>query len=165
MPVSRHALKVVVAALAALAMTAQAQAATCWKPAEIGAARTNQLRTMMLVVSLRCKAGGINFHAAYERFLTSHAASLQEAQAELQAHFGAGQSREGKRALDSYLTDVANGYGSGRTDMVTCRSFEAVASELASAVENRDMLASIAMDMVRDPLLDAPRCPQVVRKP
>lgn len=162
MSVTRPGLRIAFALAGAAALFAaqSASAAACWQPATIGAARLNEFRTLMLVVTLRCKAGGIDFRPSYESFLARHAEEIGRAQQQLAAHFGADRTREGRLVMDRYLTSIANSYGSGRSDRMACGSFEAIANELSRPAVGPDMLETLALEMVRDPQLDAPRCPR-----
>lgn len=152
-----HTLASCVAGLA-LIFAGTAHASACWDAQTVGAARISEFETMLMVSSLRCRAGGFDFHESYERFADTYKAAFGAAQLRLKAHFDAGGSDGGRLAYDRYLIGVANFYGTGKTDADTCHAFEAINRELGDAAANPDLLPMIAMEMVRDPQIGGTRC-------
>lgn len=145
-------------ASASLAGSAIAQPAICWDAGAIGAARISEFQIMMMDASLRCNAKGFDIRASYDRFLAAHRTAFGKAEASLKAHFGVLPGDKKRNAYDNYLISLANYYGGGRTDAEVCGQFEIVAGQLGAARDASDLLATVAMAMVRDPKIDGPRC-------
>jgi len=160
MTYQRHTIASCIAGLA-LIIAGTAHASACWDARTVGAARISELETMLLLSSLRCRIIGFDFHESYDHFADTYKDVFDAAQFTLKTHFDADGSDGGRREYDRYLTGVANFYGTGRTDADTCHAFEAINTELGSAAANSDMIPMIAMEMVRDPHFDGPRCPSV----
>ena len=134
-------------------------AAPCWTPEATDAARVQELETMLMTVSLRCRATGQDLGEAFTHFRILHSQHLAKVLARLGEHFGADKSVAGKRALDHFLIQLANQFGLGQTDHNTCRTFDALIRELAGSGATADMLETFALTMIREPHIDGPRCP------
>ncbi len=80
------------------------------------------------------------------------------AQDRLKLHFG-GSQPAGRQDSQRYITTIANRYGTGQANPGTCQRFQIIHRKLVKGPANQDLLATIAMAMVRDPFLDGPRCP------
>jgi hypothetical protein len=94
-----------------------------------------------------------------------HKGALAAAHDLLKARFGEKAKVDAKGGdYDRFLTGIANFYGMGKTETGICRQFEAVLGELGQATANADFLASMVMQMVRDPHLDSARCILTPRK-
>lgn len=145
-------------ALAGLLLAPSAQAAACWQAAEIGAARINELETLLMTTSLRCRSIGIDFRDEHDRMVASYNPMFAAAQDRLKVHYGA-KTAAGRQDFQRYITTIANRYGTGQVNAATCQRFQIIHRELVNGPANHDLLATIAMAMVRDPWLDAPRCP------
>jgi hypothetical protein len=145
------------AATLALAAALPAQAATCWDARTIGAARINELGTMMMTASLRCRIAGVDFRDSLDRASRTFRQEFDAAHDRLQRHF-AGSGADGGMAYGRFLTRIANLYGAGRADRGTCRALAAVNEELARPGVERDLLMLVALEMVRDPRIDGPTC-------
>lgn len=150
----------------ALASAGTAQAAGCWDAPHIGAARVAEFQTLMMVATLRCKSIGVDLHDRYEHFLEVHRATLRGAQDNLRLHFAEGAPRGAPvaasgGAFDHFLTGVANFYGMGSTNAGVCERVGLLLTELGKVESTADLLAGVMMEMVRDPHLDAARCPAV----
>lgn len=145
-------------AWAGLAGAATAQSAQCWDAGAVGAARISEFQIMMMDASLRCKAKGFDIRESYERFLATHRAVFAKAETSLKAHFGILPGDRKHNAYDNYLISLANYYGAGKTDAETCGQFDVVAGQLGGVRDNGDLLATVAIAMVRDPRIDGPRC-------
>ncbi len=145
-------------ALAALLHAPAAAAAACWQAAEIGAARINELETLLMTTSLRCRTVGIDFRDEHDRMVTSYNPMFAAAQDRLKVHYGA-KTAAGRLEFQSYITTIANRYGTGQVNAATCQRFQIIHRELSHGPADADLLATIAMAMVRDPWLDGPRCP------
>ncbi|MBC2669153.1 hypothetical protein ACFOON_09280 [Novosphingobium piscinae] len=138
------------AALALLGLAGPALASPCWAPATMGAARISELNTLLMASNLRCKRVGVNFADSYEKVLVAHGAAFRAAEARLRAHFGVDHS-DSADDYDSYVVSIANHYGGGRADPGTCAQLGTIAAALAAAPGNADLLATIAIQMIRDP--------------
>lgn len=154
----RHGIATCLAGIALMA-TGSAHGSDCWDAPSVGAARISELETMLMVVSLRCRAKGFDFHDSYERFAENYKAAFSAAQVTLKTHFGASGSEAGHRAYDSYLIGIANFYGTGKTDADTCHAFKVMNEELGGAAANPDLLPVIALEMVPDPRVAGAKCP------
>ncbi len=149
---------------AALATAAPPPAANCWTPDTIGAARIREMEIMLRGVSLRCRHVGRHMDSDFERFRIAQQGVLQVTDGKLKARFGADQSRAGQLSYDRYMIRLFNSYGQGTTTPQTCAMFHAVIGELARPATTADRVAALAFDLVRDPLLDSPRCPPVTAR-
>lgn len=129
----------------------------CWAPATMGAARISELNTLLMASSLRCRRVGVDFAPGYEKVLAAHGAAFRQAEQRIRAHFGVDRS-DSRDDYDSYVVSIANLYGAGRADRATCAQLGAIADALGAAPGNTDMLATIAIQMIRDPHA-GPRCP------
>lgn len=142
------------AAIAGLALSAPVQARGCLDSETLMAARLNEFGTMMMAVSLRCKAAGVDIAPGYEAMLTAHRTIFAAADRRLRAFF-AGQPR----AFDAYSTKLGNRYGGGATDMASCQRFERVARDLSADV-SASALGKVVFAMVARPRIDAEACPK-----
>lgn len=158
---STSGLRLAAAATLGLALPAQALPAlpgsACWAPATMGAARISELNTLLMASSLRCRRVGVDFAPGYEKVLAAHGAAFRQAEQRIRAHFGVDRS-DSRDDYDSYVVSIANLYGAGRADRATCAQLGAIADALGAAPGNTDMLATIAIQMIRDPHA-GPRCP------
>ena len=142
-----------------LVLATTAHATPCWTPEAIDAARVQEFEVMLSTVSLRCRATGHDLGEGFARFRVLHGQHLEQVLARLGEHFGADKSVAGRRALDHFLIQLANQFGLGRTDLDTCRTFDALMRELAGSGATTDMLETLALTMIREPHIDGPRCP------
>lgn len=149
----------IAAALAVAMLASPAAAAPCWAPAAIDAARVQQFEIMLMSVSLRCRLVGVDLARPFEQFRETHKIRLEAVLGALEEHYGARSSREGKRDLDHFVIQLANGFGGGRSDAASCQGFGAVLAELNATANPAEALESFAFAMVRDPFIDGPRCP------
>jgi len=133
-------------ALAGLTIAQGAQAATCMDGETEHAARLVEFETLMMTVSLRCVHVGQDLRPAYERMVGANAAAFLAANATVKRSLGAND-----HALDRYVTQVANRYGGGATDLGRCRMFEAVAAQLATGPVSGKMLDTVADAMIGTP--------------
>jgi hypothetical protein len=148
------------AAISAAALMASPAAATpCWAPEAIDAARIQQFEVMLMSVSLRCRVTGVDLAGHFEHFRDTHKATLEHVLAVLEEHYGARRSVQGKRDLDHFVIQLANGFGGGRSDSASCQGFGAVLAELDRTANPSEGLETFAFAMVRDPFIDGPRCP------
>lgn len=148
----------VVAALTGAGQAAAEPAPRCWAPGTVEAARVAELHTMLMAVTLRCRAAGIEIGASYDAFLKTHKKPLEDAHQIVRGHYGEARKALGRGAYDQYLTRLANFYGSGKTDAATCGSFELVGRALAAAEASRESLHGLARHAIREPRLDAAHC-------
>ena len=157
----RRRLHRLAAAVAMAAMASPAAASPCWGPALLGAARISELNTLLMTSNLRCKRTGVNFSDSYEKVLRTHVAAFRAAEARLRAHFGIDHS-DSSDDYDSYVVSIANFYGGGRADPATCSQLGAIATTLGNAAGDAELLATIAIQMIRDPRT-GPHCPAATR--
>jgi hypothetical protein len=135
-----------------------AEEAECWTSASVGAARLRELQIMFMGVSLRCVSKGVDIRPNYENFLAANKKALNAAHDQLKLHYGIATKKIGNGEYDQFQTRLANHYGTGKTDVQNCKSFGVLMDELSGNASSPDMLASVAMDMVRDPRIDGTRC-------
>lgn len=133
-------------ALAGLLIAQGAQAAACMDSETEHAVRLVEFEILMMTVSLRCVHVGQDSRPTYERMVGAHAATFTAANAAVKRRLGAGN-----HALDRYVTQVANRYGGGATDLGRCRMFETVAAQLATGSADTRMLDTVADAMIRTP--------------
>lgn len=149
------------AAVLAVAMVggnaAPAFAANCWQQQEVAAAMVRDLQTRMMVAGLKCRGGGPDMLAAYNRFVRTHRGTIQKHNDILRARFirmkGA---KAGERAYDSYTTALANNYGATAADNNACEDMEKLAKRAAS--ERAANLAAVAEDYGLKPDMDGGAC-------
>lgn len=152
-------LPLIIVVFCSLAGNAVAQPPKCWEPAAIGAARISEVQIMLMGASIRCNTKGFDIRESYRRFLVAHRKAIDAAEAGLKLHFGIAEGARRHNAFDNYQIALANHYGGGRTDEATCKQFGIVAGLLGDQEGNSDLLATVAMQLVRDPRIDGPRCP------
>lgn len=140
------------AALLGLVVSGPAQARACLDTEVLTAARLNEFATMMMGVSLRCKAAGLDISPGYDAMLTAHRSIFAAADRRLRAFF-AGE----RRAFDIYSTKLGNRYGGGATDPANCQRFERVAQGLSANVSVA-ALGRVVFAMVTQPHIDGEIC-------
>ncbi len=148
-------------ATAALALCSApaANAASCWAPAAISAARISEFDIMLMTTTLRCRSTHNEIQANYERFAKAHRSTLDDAHGKLRAHFGVtAKTRNGANGYDRFLISLANFYGAGETTKATCSRFAALAAALGEIADSLDALQSVIFAVVRDPRIDGARC-------
>lgn len=147
---------------AALALAAQialiaapARGAACWTERTTPAAQLRQLDVMLMVGSLRCRAGADDYRAAYDRFLLRHRAYLGGANHRILDDFSA---RLGPLAamdtLDHASVRMANHYGVRGT--YGCHELNLVTAALANAPDEE---LDHAADVLIGPELEDGGCP------
>lgn len=144
---------VIASALAGLVAGNPVQAEQCLDRQTLAAARVQEFGAMMMAVSLRCRAIGVDIAPGYEAMLGAHQRAFAAADRHLRT-FHAGQGH----AFDRYTTQLGNRYGGGATDPANCRRFEHVASDLA-AKPDAASLGRVALAMVAQPRLGGRVCP------
>lgn len=119
------------AALAASSLLASvpAQAAGCWGPRAVDAAKLRNLDIMLMVTALHCRKGADNFQPAYHDFAAAHQGELNAANAVLRDALGEGPGGA-TRALDKMSVVIANSFGTGHPEM-GCAQLASVARDLA----------------------------------
>ncbi|MFM2372886.1 MAG: hypothetical protein RIS85_2608 [Pseudomonadota bacterium] len=142
------------AVLAGMVSAAPVQAQQCLDRETLAAARVQEFGTMMMAVSLRCRAIGVDIAPGYEAMLGAHQRTFAAADRRLRSFYAAQN-----HAFDRYSTQLGNRYGGGATDPANCRRFEHVASDLAA---NPDVasLGRVALAMVAQPRVEGPVCPR-----
>ncbi|AWW74537.1 S-adenosyl-L-homocysteine hydrolase [Erythrobacter sp. KY5] len=115
--------------------------------AQSDAGEAHKLRTldiMLMVSSLRCRNGRDDFRAEYQRFASSHLATLNRAGATLQRSLAGGSGGGGARALDRIGVQIANRYGDGHPWM-NCAQLGALARSLGK--HSDEVLLAEAADL------------------
>lgn len=129
----------------AMAAAGPAQAA-CWTPAQVSAARVQELDTMLMVAALRCRNGGTDMLATYNALVTRHRAVLAAGNNEVRGYFTTAVGAKGMMAAyDTHITRVANRYGAGGG--LSCEELTTVAQALlveASSIDALDVHAQRA---------------------
>jgi hypothetical protein len=138
-------------AATALLLPLPAHAQVCLDRETLVAAQVHEFEAMMMAVSLRCKAIGVDISADYEAMLATHAPVFAAADRRLRAHFTEGRSYE------RYATQLGNRYGGGATDPANCQRFEAVARSLA-AQPAISALGKVVASMVTEPRITGAVC-------
>ena len=133
-------MKIFAGCAAALAMSAlpilslgvatPAQAAGCWGPRAVAAAKLRNLDIMLMVTALRCRMGADNFQPDYYDFSAAHQAELNVANGVLRAQFTGGGATAANRALDKMSTGIANSYGMGHPEL-GCSELHQITRDLA----------------------------------
>lgn len=140
-------------AVSTLLLPLPAQAQGCLDRETLVAAQVHEFEAMMMAVSLRCKAIGVDISADFEAMLATHAPVFAAADRRLRAHFAEGRSYE------SYATQLGNRYGGGATDPANCQRFDAVARNLA-AQPAISALGKVVAAMVAQPRITGAVCRQ-----
>ena len=147
------------AALAAssLVATAPAQAAACWGPQAVNAAKLRNLDIMLMVTALRCRMGSDNFQPDYYKFSAAHQAELNRANGVIRAQFAGAGPAAANRALDKMSVRIANSYGTGHPEL-GCRELRETTRDLAATKTPGTLLAA-ADTLVGAPEIPAASCP------
>ncbi len=111
----KRAVTGLVAAMTVASVTFASPAAAQNAPAEQGHAENiRKLNIMLMVTSLRCRAGAHDFQSEYERFTANYMPDLQQAGSQLRMRLEAEHGKRGGRLeLDRIGVGIANGYGGG----------------------------------------------------
>lgn len=131
---------------------ASAQGGPCLDRETLAAARVQEFGTMMMAVTLRCKAIGVNIAPGYEAMLGTHQRTFAAADRHLRAFYAAQD-----HGFDRYATQVGNRYGGGATDPASCHRFERVATDLAASPDISS-LGRVALAMVAAPRIAGEAC-------
>ncbi|MEP6786297.1 MAG: hypothetical protein ABI898_11230 [Sphingomonadales bacterium] len=136
--------KTVLAAGAMLALAGVPVQAACWTPQQVSAAKVRDFDTMLMVSALRCRFESRQLVNDYNTMVMRHRAGLSEMNRTLGARFKAIHGeREGLNQLDRYVTQVANHYGAGTSEQLTCASLVSIAE--AAIAEPQTAAALIAL--------------------
>lgn len=138
----------------AMLTTAPAHAA-CWDNEASDAAMVRDLETMLMVSALRCKTSGTDLLPDYNHFIKSSRAALTEVNTVLRNHFGTGFAA--LNAYDSYVTKIANRYGSG-ADGLDCSDMQSILHAATAESGSLAGLTRLARDAAVEPLLPGGRC-------
>jgi hypothetical protein len=128
-------------ALCVLANPARATSTSGWSQADISAAKIRELQTRLMVAALRCRAGGIDILASYNRFVGADRDQLRAANDRLKAHFMAAGAATGERDYDRYTTALANSYGASQWGPGSCEQAARLADD---AIAARGKLIAVA---------------------
>ncbi len=77
----------------------------CLRPAEATAFDVRALQSQLMVVALSCQQ-----HDAYNAFVTRFQPQLGQAHTQVTAHFRRVAGRQSQRAMDQYITNLANNH-------------------------------------------------------
>lgn len=109
---------------------------------------------MLMVAGLRCRGGGIDVLAGYNRFVAANRTALVEVNNRLKLHFKSMHgTAEGQRHYDRFTTALANAYGAGGSGAGNCENMASLAAEAAAARGSGAALIAIADDRGLDPNL------------
>lgn len=137
--------KTILVAGAVLALAGMpAQAATCWTPQQVAAAKVRDFDTMLMVSALRCRFESRELANDYNAMVMRHRSGLSETNRTLGARFkGIYGEREGLNRLDRYVTQVANHYGAGTSEGLSCASLSSIAQ--AAIAEPQTVAALVGL--------------------
>ncbi len=156
--------KASLACLAAMGMASASPAAGCWSSDRVAAARIAEFNAAMMVTTLRCSLISVDIKAGYEAFIVHYKKRLNDADDLLRKQFeepGAG----GEKSYHAFYTQIGNRYGAAKTDSAQCALFSAVATELANAGTNPEVLDKYAGALVPAPSITGERCAELASKP
>lgn len=145
------------AAICAGLITGGASAA-CWSDEELAAARVRDMRSMLMVATLSCRATGIDISADYNALVRARRAMIEDANATLKGGFWAAGPVNGQRDYDRVTTRLANGYGSGDTGPESCAEAAALSRAAAAPTDDAGALLQFAANRILAPSLVADRC-------
>lgn len=116
-------------------------------PAITNAENIRKLNIMLMVTSLRCRAGEHDFQADYQQFGRVHRDTINRAGAYLSANWRDRHgAKKGKRALDRLSVGIANSYGQGHPWM-DCAALKSAVVDLVKAGDSAS-LSEAADDML-----------------
>ena len=138
-------------AVAALCVASPAQAAGCWGPRAIAAAKLRNLDIMLMVTALRCRTGPDDFQPDYYAFSAAHRGELGAANVVLNA-----QLDEVPHALDNLSTSIANSFGGGHSEL-GCSDLGQLTRDLTNS-QVPGALLSAADALVGAPTIPATAC-------
>ncbi len=153
------------ALVASLLLAAPVQAAQCVDQTISSAARIQELKILLMNVSLRCRVMTADISSNFDRLVKSHVASFDAAERDLRTFFGAKSSRASQAEWLRYNTVLGNIYGAGNTNLRDCRSFNGVMTELSVRGNDRTTLLEVASGMVPAPRIEGDACQVVITAP
>lgn len=119
--------------------------AACWPVDEVNAAKVRNLQTMLMVNTLRCQMVGVNVATDYNNFLQANRTAIGASNDRLKRFFIQSKGPvEGQRAYDAFTTQLANSFGSSRTNSESCAATAEMAREgqlMANSAEGLLMIA------------------------
>jgi hypothetical protein len=129
-------LKITCATAALVALANPALAGTCANPAEAAALKTAAMQQELMVAALQCHEAN-----AYNRFVMSYRAELQDSDATLKSFFVRRGGEHGEAGYDTFKTKAANlsALEQARDSHNFCADAHAL---FTAAMENRGSLAS-----------------------
>ncbi len=146
------------AMLVAIAVPAGAVQAKCWSESDVTAAKIRDMETMLMVASLRCRAGNPHMLSAYNAFVRQSRPALTRVNEQLRSHFA---QSGGLNAYDRYVTAIANRYGAG-ADGLDCGDFASILDAAAAEGGSFAGLARLADAAEIEPLNTGNRCTMAV---
>ncbi|NMN03224.1 MULTISPECIES: hypothetical protein [unclassified Novosphingobium] len=156
------------AALAAVTAAPLAHAAQtsaeCLDRLTMEAARIHQFQTMMMTVSLRCKAHGVDVEGSFARMLDVHRAAFGAADRVMHAFVSPAHGFVDRRAFDTYLTQVANRYGGGASNPTACTAIDRTLQTVIADASGR-RLHFAATAMIAHPEMERLACSVPAQKP
>lgn len=137
--------KAVLVAGALLALAGVPVQAACWTPQQVAAAKVRDFDTMLMVSALRCRFESHALVNEYNAMVSRHRNGLSEMNRTLGARFRAIHGeREGLNQLDRYVTQVANHYGAGTSEQLSCASLSSIAQAAVAEPQTADALIALA---------------------
>lgn len=137
--------KAVLVAGAVLALAGAPVQAACWTSQQVAAAKVRDFDTMLMVSSLRCRFESRQLANDYNAMVMRHRSGLSETNRTLGARFKTiyGE-REGLNQLDRYITQVANHYGAGTDEGLSCASLASIAQAATAEPQTVEALIGLA---------------------
>lgn len=144
----------VAAMLVAIAVPAGSAQAACWSETAVTAAKIRDMETMLMVASLRCRAGDPRMLSSYNAFIRQSRSALTQVNDQLRAHFA---PAGGLNAYDRYVTSIANRYGAG-SESLDCADFASILQAAGAERGSYAGLARLADAANVDPVIKGGRC-------
>lgn len=108
-------------------------------PVSANAESIRSLNIMLMVTSLRCRAGAFDFRSEYDMFARAHQANLAEAHDTLARGLVATYGEDGShRALDRIGVRIANRYGEGHPTL-GCSDLKEATLQLAMSQDGANL--------------------------
>ena len=115
---------------------ASAEAARCWQPYEIEAARVRDLQIMLMLGSLKCRSTNSEITAKYDKF-QEKMGSADKYNTALKLHFMRENGiADGQRAYDDFITKMANSHVDGVQSAGFCEMADTLLSLATNAGQN-----------------------------
>ncbi|WP_426956864.1 hypothetical protein [Muricoccus radiodurans] len=151
-------IRLIAAGLAAVSIAAPAMAQqACLSPSERVAFDVRALQSQMMVAMLQC---GQEQQTAYGQFTTRYDAQLKEAFRGLQSHYRRVAGARGERAVDTYVTQLANVQSgdASRQGSNFCRNMAPVFAQALAAPNSVAALAALSQQQNINTVHGRPEC-------